>query len=54
MAAAILHQLVTDPKPVEFATELMMPFTMEMIRDADDPMEEAQKLAPGRFSSAEW
>jgi len=40
VAATILHQLVTDPNPVEFATELMLPFTLDVIREADDPMAE--------------
>jgi hypothetical protein len=34
---------------VEFATELMMPFTMDLIREADDPMAAVQEFAPGRY-----
>ncbi|MGB6220399.1 hypothetical protein [Haloferula sp.] len=49
VAAALLHQLVTDPEPMEFATELLMPFTFDMIREATDPMAAVQKLAPGRY-----
>ncbi|WP_411845139.1 hypothetical protein AAFN60_14965 [Roseibacillus persicicus] len=32
VAAQILRQLVTDPEPVEFATELMLPFTLDTVR----------------------
>jgi malate synthase len=44
IAAKILHRLATDKNPVEFATELMLPFTMGIIRDADDPLEAAKAL----------
>lgn len=37
IAEQILHSLVTDPTPVEFATELLLPFTLSIIRDAEDP-----------------
>lgn len=32
VAACILHRLVTDSQPVEFATELMMPYTIDRVR----------------------
>ena len=38
VAIALLRQLVTDPDPVEFATELLMPFTFDLIREAEDPL----------------
>jgi len=38
VAVSILHQLVTDPDPVEFATELMLPFTLDLVRNADEPL----------------
>lgn len=49
IAAEILRRLVTDPEPVEFATELMLPFTLDVIRDADDPLEAAKSF--GAFAS---
>ena len=44
VATEILRRLVTDPEPVEFATELMLPFTFGVIRDAEDPLAEAKSL----------
>ena len=38
VAEKILRRLVMDPEPVEFATELMMPFTLELVRNSDDPV----------------
>ena len=50
VAASILHQLVVDPKPVEFATELLMPFTMGVIRESENPLASMQAYAPGRYA----
>ncbi len=33
LAVEILHRLVTDPEPVEFVTELTMPYTLPSVRD---------------------
>ncbi len=49
IAAALLDQLVTDPEPVEFVTELLLPFTLGPVRDAADPWAAAQRLCPGRY-----
>ncbi len=51
IAAALLHQLVTDPDPVEFVPELMLPFTFPVIREAADPWRTARELCPGRFAA---
>jgi malate synthase len=37
VAAQILRQLVTDPTPPEFATELLLPFTFDLVRNSADP-----------------
>ncbi len=42
VASTILHRLVTDRVPVEFATELMLPFTLNLVRDAEDPLAAAK------------
>ncbi len=47
---ALLRQLVTDPNPPEFVTELLLPFTFPQIRDADDPWAMARELCPGRYA----
>ena len=36
VAADILRRLVCDPEPVEFATELMLRYTLPFVRDAED------------------
>lgn len=48
-AARLLGQLVLDPQPVEFATELLMPFTFAAIRTADDPWKAAVAACPGKY-----
>lgn len=50
IAEKILRQLVVDPEPVEFATELLMPFTFDVVRDSDDPWGIANQLCPGKYS----
>jgi malate synthase len=51
IAARLLRQLVLDPDPVEFATELLMPFTVPAIRESADPWATASALCPGRFTA---
>ena len=49
IAEKILRQLVTDPTPVEFATELLMPFTLDFVRESDDPWTTVSELTPGKY-----
>ena len=49
VAIKLLRQLMTDPEPVEFVTELLLPFTLEPIRLAADPWAMAASLCPGRY-----
>ena len=49
IAERILRQLVTDPEPVEAVSELLLPFTFELVRGADEPWEAAKGLCPGMF-----
>jgi len=44
IAMTILRKLVTDPDPVEFATELMLPYTLNLVRNAGDPLSIAGEL----------
>jgi allantoicase/CubicO group peptidase (beta-lactamase class C family) len=46
VAFRIMIKLMTDEIPVEFATELLMRFTVEDIRGAKDPLAKAQELDP--------
>jgi len=49
MAVKLLRQLMTDPDPPEFVTELLMPFTYACVRDASDPWATAHALCPGKY-----
>lgn len=49
IAMKLMLQLMTDSKPPEFATELLLPFTIKSIREAQNPWATAQELMPGRF-----
>lgn len=49
IAGRLLRQLVTEPEPVEFATELLLPFTFPAVREADDPWAAATALCPGKY-----
>jgi len=49
IAVALLRQLMTTERPPEFATELLLPFTFEVVRAAPDPWQAARALCPGRY-----
>lgn len=49
VAMRIMLQLMTDPEPCEFATELLMPFTVEAIRKAEDPLLALKNIDPGKL-----
>jgi malate synthase len=46
IAKRILLRLMTDASPAEFATELLMPFTVEHIRAAEDPWKALLDIDP--------
>ncbi len=46
IAFKLMIKLMTDEKPVEFATELLMPFTVTAIRELPDPYAYLLKLEP--------
>ncbi|MGB0639858.1 MAG: hypothetical protein ACPGTU_11025, partial [Myxococcota bacterium] len=50
LAITLLRQLVLDPEPPEFVTELLMPFTFDCVRNASDPAEAARRLCPGKYA----
>ena len=50
LAIDLLRQLVLDPDPPEFVTELLMPFTFACVRDAADPADAARSLCPGKYA----
>lgn len=49
IALKIMLQLMTAPTPPEFATELLLPFTVDVIRKAQDPWTVANELMPGHY-----
>lgn len=50
IALRLMLQLMTDPDPVEFATELLMPFTVDRVRSAEDPWQKVNELDPRKFA----
>jgi len=50
IAVKLLRQLMTSATPPEFATELLLPFTFDVIRSAPDPWAAACELCPGHFA----
>ena len=51
VAAHVLRRLVLASVPVEFATELLLPFTLRPVREAEDAWKAARALCPGRYDS---
>lgn len=49
IAMKLMLQLMTDATPAEFATELLLPFTVLEIRQAQDPWSKACELMPGKY-----
>ncbi|MBI4820807.1 MAG: serine hydrolase [Deltaproteobacteria bacterium] len=49
VAHKLMLQLMTAEVPVEFATELLLPFTIGSIRDAEYPWEAAKAVDPEKF-----
>ena len=49
VAMKLMLQLMTSEKPVEFATELLLPFTVDSIRAADKPWEKLNEIDPKKY-----
>ncbi len=49
LAVKLLRQLMTQADPPEFVTELLMPFTFDCVRGAEDPWAAARHLCPGKY-----
>ena len=50
LAVRLLRQLMVSEDPPEFVTELLMPFTVDCVRNAEDPWARARALCPGKFT----
>jgi len=49
VAMHIMIKLMTDKNPVEFATELLMPFTVEAIRNSEEPLRAIQEIESKKY-----
>lgn len=49
VAFKLMLQLMTSTKPVEFATELLLPFTIASVRDEEKPWEKLQSIDPAKY-----
>lgn len=50
VALNLMIRLMTDSTPAEFATELLMPFTIDSIRNAKDPWAAARMIDADKYS----
>lgn len=53
VAMKLMIKLMTDKDPVEFATQLFLPFTINSIRNADDPWKAALVMDKEKFFISE-
>ncbi len=49
VAMNLMIRLMTDKKPLEFATELLLPFTLDSVRESLDPWKSIQSIDPKKF-----
>lgn len=49
IAFKIMIRLMTDAEPVEFVSELLIPFTIESIRNAEDPWAKVSAIEPDKY-----
>jgi hypothetical protein len=49
IAFNLMIRLMTDQKPAEFATELLLPFTIPALRAAKDPWNEVLKIDSEKY-----
>lgn len=50
VALKLTLQLMTAGRPVEFATELLLPFTIDEVRNAVDPWQKAREIDSRKYS----
>jgi len=50
VAMHLMLQLMTADRPVEFASELLLPFTVASVRAAADPLAAAVAVEPGKYA----
>ena len=50
VAMFLITKLVTDTTPVEFVTELLLPFTTEGLRESSNPLEAIRLVEPEKYA----
>ncbi len=50
VALNLMLQLMSNENPVEFATELLMPFTVEPVRQSTDPWQLIKEFDPAKYA----
>lgn len=50
VAFHLMLQLMTAAEPVEFATQLLLPFTVPAVREANSPLSAAMAVDPARYA----
>lgn len=51
IAFRLMLQLMTARRPVEFATELLLPFTVDSIRESSDPWSAVMRIDPAKYAA---
>jgi len=54
IAFEVMIKLMTDKKPVEFASELLLPFTTPTIRDHKNPMEQIKRVDKKKYQLTDY
>ncbi|MBC7691829.1 MAG: serine hydrolase [Methylotenera sp.] len=54
IALNLMIELMTRPTPPEFATELLLPFTVDSIRNAPDPWKAIRALEPEKYQTSPY
>jgi len=49
VALRLMVKLMTDSNPCEFITELLLPFTIDSIRNSDDPWAFVKAISPAKY-----
>jgi len=54
VAMKLMLKMMTDKDPVEFATELLFPFTIDSIRDSEDPWGKLAQVDPDKYKLSQF
>lgn len=54
VAMKLMIQLMTSKRPVEFATELLLPFTIDSIREDEKPWDKLNQIDPEKYFIEEY